>query len=526
MSKKRFILGMWIFLLSMMLITVPAVSASGGGPQAEQPPGPGHKAHLEAAQFQKEVQKQNTSKLYQYFVDAAEEFDVPVNLLLAIGYGESRWQDHKGKPSQLNGYGMMHLADHPHDDSLKRAAKLLDLPEKQLRQDVKQNIRGAAAVLAQLGKEENGQVLPKSLDDWYTAVAAYSGMRSPLLKRDYADEVYRLLNEGAHRVVDGKDLYLDPVTVHPNRKEYENISSVMATPDYPGARWVAAHSSNYTAANRPQDGNKIEYVIIHTTQGSYAGAISWFQNPASNVSAHYVIRSSDGQITQMVQHKDIAWHAGNWEYNKRSIGIEHEGYVNDPAWYTDTMYRSSAALTRWICDTHGIPKTRTRILGHSEVPGATHSDPGRHWDWNYYMSLVNQSSTITVDNSTSGRFSASGNWGGSTWSSQKYGSDYRYANPEAVSDAAWYKVNIPSRGRYDVYAWWPANSGYNSRTPYVIATTSGNQTVHVDQRYNGGKWNYLGTFELAAGDNWNIGVSRWTSGTGYVIADAVRVVKR
>ncbi len=52
----------------------------------------------------------------------------------------------------------------------------------------------------------------------------------------------------------------------------------------------------------------------------------------------------------MVQHKNIGWHAGNWEYNKRSIGIEHEGYVSDPAWYTDSMYRASAALTRWICD--------------------------------------------------------------------------------------------------------------------------------------------------------------------------------
>ncbi len=62
---------------------------------------------------------------------------------------------------------------------------------------------------------------------------------------------------------------------------------------------------------------------------------------------------------------------------------------------------------------------------------------------------------------------------------------------QAVSDAAWYRVNIPTRGMYDVYAWWPANSGYNNRTPYVISTTTGNKTVHVDQRYNGGKWNHF-----------------------------------
>ena len=37
---------------------------------------------------------------------------------------------------------------------------------------------------------------------------------------------------------------------------------------------------------------------------------------------------------------DIAWHAGNWTYNTRSIGIEHEGYVGESGWFTDAMYRA------------------------------------------------------------------------------------------------------------------------------------------------------------------------------------------
>lgn len=163
--------------------------------------------------------------------------------------------------------------------------------------------------------------------------------------------------------------------------------TAMAQPDYPGARWVPAYSGNYTAANRPSS-HPIRYVIVHVTQGSYAGAISWFQNPSARVSAHYVLRSSDGEITQMVRHKDIGWHAGNWTYNTQSIGLEHEGWVNDPRWFTDAMYRASANLTRYICDQYGIPKTRTHIIGHNEVPGATHTDPGPHWNWNYYMSLI------------------------------------------------------------------------------------------------------------------------------------------
>ncbi|NEE28364.1 N-acetylmuramoyl-L-alanine amidase, partial [Streptomyces sp. SID7982] len=74
--------------------------------------------------------------------------------------------------------------------------------------------------------------------------------------------------------------------------------------------------------------------------------------------------------------------------NSSSVGIEHEGYVDDPAWYTEAMYRSSAALTKHLAARYAIPKDRSHIIGHSEAPGATHTDPGPNWDWNHYMQLI------------------------------------------------------------------------------------------------------------------------------------------
>jgi murein DD-endopeptidase MepM/ murein hydrolase activator NlpD len=84
-------------------------------------------------------------------------------------------------------------------------------------------------------------------------------------------------------------------------------------------------------------------------------------------------------------------------------------------------------------------------------------------------------------------------------------------------------MNIPATGAYLVEVWYPADAGYNNSTPYIIATTAGNREVRVNQRANGGRWVSLGTFDIAAGDHSVVGVSRWTSGTGYIIADAVRV---
>jgi len=467
--------------------------------------------------------------LYQYFVTASETYQVPLELLLAVGYAETRWNDHGGLPSQMNGFGIMHLADNPENQNLLQASRLLDTSPSVLQKDKEQNILGAAAVLADIAKDEHGGKLPASLADWYTATAKYSSIVEKRLAREYADEIYRIMNRGVSLVIDDSDMFIQPIAVIPNRGEYESVQdnsfSVLST-DYPEAHWVPAYSGNYRTADRPSDGNKITKIVIHTMQGSYSGSISWFQNPSAQVSAHYLIRSSDGDITQMVRDKDIAYHAR--EANSYSIGIEHEGYIDNPSWYTDTMYRSSAKLTAYLCDKYGIPKDRAHIQGHSEIPGNDHTDPGPNWDWNYYMSLVNPSTvSVTVDNATSGRFTASSNWGTSNWSAQRYGADYAFAAPNMqISDVAWFKVNVPSAGTYNIYAWWPANSGYNPSTPFIIKTTSGNQTVRVNQTQNGGKWNHIGVFTLSAGDENLIGVSRWTSAAGYVLADAVRIVKR
>jgi hypothetical protein len=143
-----------------------------------------------------------------------------------------------------------------------------------------------------------------------------------------------------------------------------------------------ADPSNYTAGGMISH----DYVVVHTMQGYYYGAQSWFQNPDSDVSAHFCMRSEDGEVTQMVYLSDRAWHVGS--SNAYSIGIEHEGFVDEPAWYTWEMYSSSALLSRWIADEYATPLTREHIVGHSELPNQTHTDPGINWNWDLYMALI------------------------------------------------------------------------------------------------------------------------------------------
>ncbi len=169
--------------------------------------------------------------------------------------------------------------------------------------------------------------------------------------------------------------------------------------------------------------------------------------------------------------------------------------------YTDTTAAVGTTYTYYISALNRYHKESPVSAGRTEVPAGPFQ--------------------VIIDGPTT----ASSNWGSSSFSSQRYGADYRFANPASVSDAAWFRANIPAAGNYKIEIWYPANSGYNNLTPHIIAASGGNQTINVNQRVNGGAWRNLGTFSLTAGDHNIVGVSRWTTGTGYVIADAVRITK-
>ncbi|WP_320069892.1 N-acetylmuramoyl-L-alanine amidase, partial [Micromonospora sp. RTGN7] len=330
------------------------------------------------------------------FAAAGSRYDVPRDLLVAVGYGESRLDDHGGQPSAANGYGPMHLVSNPTNRSLDEAAGLTGVPVDQLRSRPEANVRGAAAVLRSYADAARLRPADRHrIAAWYPVVARYAHAGDDATARLYADHVYDLLRQGLEaRTPTGQRIGVAARSVRPELGRYATVATagsrstgspaaLAAVPEYGPARWVAANGGNY----QPGRSARITTVVVHVTQGSYAGTVSWFQNPSSGVSAHYVVRSSTGEITQMVREGDTAYHARS--ANPYSVGIEHEGFVDNPAWFTDAMYRSSAALTRYLCDKYGLPRDRSAIKGHNELPGNDHTDPGPNWNWNYYISLVN-----------------------------------------------------------------------------------------------------------------------------------------
>jgi hypothetical protein len=158
---------------------------------------------------------------------------------------------------------------------------------------------------------------------------------------------------------------------------------------------IPAASSNYSHHFRPA--SQVRLVVVHVTEGSYTGTVSWFRNRHARVAANYVV-ARDGRIAHMVPNDRIAWHAGNSYVNYHSIGVEHEGYVAVDGTITDEEYRASARIVASLLRRYDLPADRRHLIGHDEVPDpnhrgeyggfAHHTDPGPHWDWRRYLEYV------------------------------------------------------------------------------------------------------------------------------------------
>lgn len=153
-------------------------------------------------------------------------------------------------------------------------------------------------------------------------------------------------------------------------------------PDHDGAEVrVSANFGPRRAGRRP------DAIVLHYTGMESAGAAeAWLCDPASEVSAHYLVHE-DGRIVQMVREADRAWHAGagSWQgetdMNSRSVGIEivNPGHAFGYPDFTEAQVAAVAALCRGIARRHAVPPER--VLAHSDIAPGRKIDPGEKFPW-------------------------------------------------------------------------------------------------------------------------------------------------
>ena len=103
------------------------------------------------------------------------------------------------------------------------------------------------------------------------------------------------------------------------------------------------------------------------------------------LSCHYYI-SYQGEIIQLVQDKETAWHAGisAWKdienLNHHSLGIEigNPGEISKTP-FTEAQYQALEFLLEKLMAAHSIPPEN--VLAHSDIATNRKKDPGKYFEW-------------------------------------------------------------------------------------------------------------------------------------------------
>jgi len=368
----------------------------------------------------------------------SENPNIPKGLLEAISYSKTHIKNIDttmqlsciGLPSIYGPMGLMNSNDNYFNNSAKLIAELTEIEIDDILYNPNMNISSYAKALSITTNNS------KNIYEYLKAIKDLSDLPKVSHNQQFAldIELYSIILILQHRqlmsnfgyntfnldlnVIFGENLPLlsaNKILITKN-KIYDLNGNIYKSScnDYPNSTWVTSPNFN------SRSGVAITDVAIHTIQGYYASCISYFQGTSSNVSSHYVLRSIDGQVTQMVCEDDRAWHIGS--ENSYTIGLEHEGFVNDPSWYTDSMYLGSANLVKDITQSgYGINPLSTyksksqavinscyHVKGHVNFPNQTHTDPGVNWDWHKYYHLINDSLMFGLNTNHTGTFTDNG----------------------------------------------------------------------------------------------------------------------
>jgi hypothetical protein len=390
--------------------------------------------------------------------------EIPRGFLEAISYTHTRFTPIDPDESlSCSGmplpFGIMGVFDHGNGyfiENAKRIESLSGMSITTQKNSVMMQVQAYASACASLIQSYavTGENMPELMYNlmWELSEIPREGSINQFAFESSVLEVFRFLTDESQAATYGFPLYEINMKDFFGRNNYAVLTATTVTIDSTGVKnhentqyragntlkslnygpalWNAAPTCNYSSRN----GSAISAVTIHTVQGTYAGAISWGLNCNAQVSYHYVVRSSDGQVTQMVLENNKAWHVGN--ENGYTIGIEHEGYVSNAAWYTQSLYQSSANLVKDITQSgYGINPKRTydgagststqllgnciRIKGHQHYANQSHTDPGINWNWNKYYGLVNDTYTPTLLTNPSGTLYDSGGPNGNYTSDER-----------------------------------------------------------------------------------------------------------
>ena len=145
-------------------------------------------------------------------------------------------------------------------------------------------------------------------------------------------------------------------------------------------------SPNYNSRN----GSPISAIVLHhtATMATAAQTAQFFQNPAVQVSSHYIV-GRHGEIIRCVPDQDRAWHAGLSIFqgvsnvNNYSIGIEISNVGDSIEPYPAAQVASVVKLMAYLAQTYNIPLSRVTRHRDICIPPGRKIDTSNNFDEAY-----------------------------------------------------------------------------------------------------------------------------------------------
>lgn len=136
----------------------------------------------------------------------------------------------------------------------------------------------------------------------------------------------------------------------------------------------------------------IDAIVIHTPEGGVPGTLDVLNETRASFDVYLPLGGTFYKCNDWWNY--IAWQAGDWHYNQRSVGIEQGDYARNSGNFSQAHYRRLARVVTYLLQTTATPFRRATeygqpgIIAHATITPNQRTDPGSDFKWDLLMDLI------------------------------------------------------------------------------------------------------------------------------------------